>query len=579
MFIKLLLNKVVYTLQKYSFLVSWIILGIYLSPYFILGENSYIVIWDVLDYIPMYEIVARGGYLFKDNNFIIPQVMNGLPRVSYPMEFSITLYLLYFFDTFTTLVILKLIIHIGAFLGFRLFAKNHLFRFLEIDGNKHYLLDYSALCFALLPHWILGILSIGGLPILYNSFFNFLFKREKIWDWIVCGSFPFFSSFTFINVFNIMVFGMIFSIHLIRRRLINYKVLAFIGLFSLISILTEYRIFLASFSGFESHRARVSDLPGGNMIYWLSIIFQKITNNISFYLYREMYPSKMFPIIFISGIASLFFSLIYKEVKIFRILSLLFFLTFIFSYAYILQDVWYGVFLKRIPLIGNLFKGFNLRFYVFNPFLWHILFFISIFYISKIEKNNISTFIVVIQITYELLTRVFIYNLPLPKSLKFENYPTYKEYFDEDLFSKIKEYISTNYHLKLHQYRTCALTVNPEGPIFSPAVLIHNGFYTIDGYCVYYPKKYKDIFYQIIKPEIDKNPGFSPLLGNKVYISTNDLNSKGEINSLDINYELLSDLNCKFLFSDRIILNSNNHLVFLKQFRGRYWKIYLYEIK
>ncbi|RME19520.1 MAG: hypothetical protein D6799_01095, partial [Bacteroidetes bacterium] len=89
-----------------------------------------------------------------------------------------------------------------------------------------------------------------------------------------------------------------------------------------------------------------------------------------------------------------------------------------------------------------------------------------------------------------------------------------------------------------------------------------------------------ELFYRIIKRELDKHPDFYSFktYGNRVYISSADTLKNGNVCSLDVDYKLLRQLNCKFLFSRKSILNPASHLKFVNRFEGIYWKINLYEI-
>jgi len=133
-----------------------------------------------------------------------------------------------------------------------------------------------------------------------------------------------------------------------------------------------------------------------------------------------------------------------------------------------------------------------------------------------------------------------------------------------------------------NQYRVAAITdPNPAYPLFSPSVLLYNNFYTIDGYCVYYPLSYKKIFQQIMNDSITKNPFVNSLknFGNRVYIGSTDTTDNGEIRKLNINTNVLKQLNCQFIFSRRKILDTTANLKLINHFEGMYWKINLYKVE
>lgn len=80
-------QRVYQFILRYSFEICFLLLVMYLSPYFILMKDTHVCLYDILEYLPMYEIVAsKLEYLLADNNYVIPNVMCGLPRVSFPSE-------------------------------------------------------------------------------------------------------------------------------------------------------------------------------------------------------------------------------------------------------------------------------------------------------------------------------------------------------------------------------------------------------------------------------------------------------------------------------------------------------------
>jgi hypothetical protein len=201
---------------KYSLGISIFILLVYCSPYFILREDAYVCLYDILEYLPMYEIVAsRLDYLLANNDFVIPNVMSGLPRVSYPSEMNLQVWLFYFFPSFYAYLINFLAIHFIAFYGARKFLReqilkwdylNDYLQFLS-DEEKGLIFDFSFLYFALIPFWTLGGISIAGIPLILNAFFNVLNKKSGFLDYMIIVVFPFYSYFMFSNILTMQFSG------------------------------------------------------------------------------------------------------------------------------------------------------------------------------------------------------------------------------------------------------------------------------------------------------------------------------------------------------------------------------------
>jgi hypothetical protein len=83
-------------------LLSLAIILFYLSPLFFFGEGTlHVPVFDFLDItLPTLKILARSGMIFAPSDTIIPDMMGGLPRLSYGSEFDYMLWLLVFFAAF-----------------------------------------------------------------------------------------------------------------------------------------------------------------------------------------------------------------------------------------------------------------------------------------------------------------------------------------------------------------------------------------------------------------------------------------------------------------------------------------------
>lgn len=588
---------------KYNNWMAYLFLFLFVSPYFILRESAYIPLYDILEYIPVYKIVGENiYYLLAPNDYIIPNMMSGLPRVSYPSEMNIQVWLFYFFPPFYAYVINVIFIHLIAFYGAKKFLQQQLFtstyfqKYISTlnSDEKNFLINFSALYFALIPFWTLGGISIAGIPLLLHSFLN-LFQKAKWIDYLVIVLFPFYSFFIFSNIFLIPALFIIFIIQSYWSQKVQWRFLLFLILFAILSIITEYRIILSSIHHFEHHRE--FNIPSFHSYYdFVSSFFEKLINNTDFYFYPYIdAPSKHYPFLFFFVLFSVFLSLIMQEKKIFKVLSLLFLLTLILGFSYPLSGHIKFLLQKLMPAaLTPLLKGFTMRIFVLNPMVWYVLLSISTVYVfqfNSFSKKVVLFFLLLFNI-YMLITSGKSLNVltsrllesPFANNIKNKGHSlSFRSYFDTALFNKIDMYIQHELHLNKNQYRVAALTDRQVSyPLFSPSVLLYNNFYTIDGYCVYYPKKYRHLFYQIIEKETNKKNGFytdEKSLGNRVYIYSADTLKNGDIKSLDLNYNLLKQLNCKFLFSRKKILQPDSHLVYINNFEGEYWKINLYEIK
>jgi len=73
------------------------VLTLYLSPLLFTNGNFYVPVFDNLDStVVWYKTLVESGQIFASNDTVIPNIMHGLPRSSYPGEFNILLWLYYF---------------------------------------------------------------------------------------------------------------------------------------------------------------------------------------------------------------------------------------------------------------------------------------------------------------------------------------------------------------------------------------------------------------------------------------------------------------------------------------------------
>ena len=155
--------------EKRHFFLASILLVLYLSPLFILGENAHMRVHDNLDSnIAWYKTLKNSGQLFGDINSVVPQVINGLPRNTYGTEFSGIEWLHQLFPSMLAYAISQAITRIVAFLGMYLLLKKHFIK--EKDGD--WIRVWVSLAFALTPFWPSGMLSTLGMPLALWAFLN-----------------------------------------------------------------------------------------------------------------------------------------------------------------------------------------------------------------------------------------------------------------------------------------------------------------------------------------------------------------------------------------------------------------------
>jgi hypothetical protein len=171
------------------------------------------------------------------------------------------------------------------------------------------------------------------------------------------------------------------------------------------------------------------------------------------------------------------------------------------------------------------------------------------------------------------------------------SYPTYSEFYDTELFSRIENFILNEYGLKKSEYKTGCLGLNP-------AAATYNRFHTIDGFVQTYSIEYWKAFRKIIQGELEKNKQLDGFFnwGSKCYLLANELHADTpptQINELAFNWEAYYNIGGRFLFSsvpiaesalaatpstDENLVYMNYTPVFVKEFHGKSHKIYLHKI-
>ena len=220
------------------------------------------------------------------------------------------------------------------------------------------------------------------------------------------------------------------------------------------------------------------------------------------------------------------------------------------------------------------------RYHFISPFIWFVLFAVSIKYI--LIKYNLNLFKKAIWIL-KILTLILIlyYNEALNEYRT--NGITYKQFFAEKLFNEIKKFIGK----EQDSYKVGSIGLQP-------SIARYNGFYTIDGYLTNYSLDYKHLFRKIISTELDKNEKLKKNFdewGSRFYIFIAEIGTdvennrilKNKRNSININLNtsVLYNMGVEYLISSYKIENFlENNLLYLKKFTDKdsAWEIFLYKV-
>jgi hypothetical protein len=253
-------------------------------------------------------------------------------------------------------------------------------------------------------------------------------------------------------------------------------------------------------------------------------------------------------------------------------------------YGFYFSDLQPWVWLKNQFMI---IKTFRIdRVFFFLPVLWYLLFALLLRNAIASRKRWITiaayTFLILNLLYVPLKNRELKANVAVFSGSKVPSLITWKRFFAEDLFNKIKQDID----LPLDSFRTVNFG-------FAPAITQYNGFYTLDIYSNNYPLEYKKHFREIIAPELEKSPkwkaSFDKWGGDCKIVSSEYEYEYGapfvpdikSLKNLEINTKALYNMGGRYILSAVEIENYKDiNLKFLKKYTdiNTPLVIYLYEV-
>jgi hypothetical protein len=543
--------------------IAVIILVIYVSPYFILGENAHIRVHDNLDSnLAWYKVLSDSGEIFGSLQAVIPQVMNGLTRNAFGTEFSGIVLLYALFPTMVAYGLSQVITRVFAFLGMYLLLRDHL-----LKGEEWGIIRVgTALTFALTPFWPSGMLSTLGMPLALWAFLH-IRKGRKSWrEYVVLTLLPFYSSLVLGFFFFLFGMGILWVMDVARRKKNYLSFLFSIIYMTIIYGIAEYRLvysFLFSDVGTSRDEYIHARLPLWRVI---RLTFKNFILGHTHVM--TVHGLIILPILFIA-IYIVIQKGWWKQEKVF---------VFLFVFNFILS-AWYAFWFYKgwQPLTEqfHFLNTFNFaRFHFLRPLVIYVAFALSlkIIWMNQRESRPLIYFILCAQL---LLLSCF------NEEIFYQSKPSVKEFYAEDLFKQIKEHID----LPVEDYRVASVGLHP-------AISQYNGFYTLDSYNNFYPLSYKYEFRKIIEKELKKNKTIRTYFdewGGRCYLFTDELgkhymfkkSSKKKLTEVQLNLEPFKQMGGTYLFSAVPIVNAaDNHLVLDQVFSSKEtsWEIYLYKV-
>lgn len=549
--------------EKRLFYGALFFIAIYLSPLFILGENAHIRVHDNLDSnIAWYKVLARSGEMFGSIHATIPQVINGLPRNALGTEFSGIVWLHYFFPTMIAYAFSQAITRFFAFLGMYWLLKDFF-----LHEKKWVAVNIGvSLAFALTPFWPSGMLSTLGMPLALWAFLNIRKGQKRKKSYLILTLLPFYSSFVLGFFFFLFAMGIFWLVDVIREKRWNLPFFLSILWMTVVFLFVEYRL-VSSFLLSSEPNSR-DEYFHARLSFWrcLRLTFKNFVLGHTHVM--TVHGFIILPV-WIIALYVIISKKLWKKESLFLVL---FFINFALS-------AWYAFWFYKgwLPLTErfHFLDTFNFaRFHFLRPLIIYVSFAVGLKIIAEHLKGWKGT------VHFLIIAQIFIL-FAFNDEIIYHNKPSVKEFYSEELFQEIKEYIG----LPLDEYRIASIGIHP-------AITQFNGFYTLDTYNNFYPLSYKHQFRKIIAKELEKNKTIQTYFdewGGRCYIFTDELgkrymfkkNSKKRLKNLELNTEVFKELGGKFIFSAvPIDFPEKNQLVLEKIFTTKEspWKIYLYQV-
>lgn len=545
--------------KRFYLFISILLLFSFWIPYFILCEHGSYLIHDNFDSTFVWpKVLMDHKLLFADNSEIVASFMNGLPRSSFPSELNIPYLWHIFFGHIKGYIFDHLVVSIFAFCGML-----KLLSYYGSSKENDTFINYGvAVCFASLPFWPAGGLSVAGLPLITYIFLKLRENKAAPWHWPAIVIYTFYSSLFLTGIFFILILCFILLLDM-RRSKARITFFTGLALLALSYIMSHYRMFFQFF--FE--RSYISSRS--------EYIFPKISLGEAFqrswdmtlyahYHAPSLHKNILMPLVFIV----LIWQISKKELDK-RLLGIV--LTIFLSYAFF---AFYPLEMLS-PLTSAIAKIIPMqmdRFYWLAPPLWYLAFALALQYLYRQIRPKLLLVlpllaqIIVLGANQELLTN--------------RESPSYQAFFATKQFQLIKSYIGQ----PQSSYRVVSFGMHP-------SIAQFNGFYTLDGYSAYYPLSYKHEFRKIIAPVLNRNPSAKQYFdgwGARAYIFSqpdlgfmNTKNLESKLEKLDLDVQALKSMGGRFIIS-AIELNPslNPHFKLREVFEHNEsaWRIFLYEV-
>jgi hypothetical protein len=542
-------------------LLALLVLLVYLSPNIFFPHKARYLVHDNLDSnVVWYKNLAESGSMFASSDTIIPNSLGGMPRGVYPSELNLEHLLYMLFSPLTAYNINSVLMHLLAFFSMYILLRRYI-----LGKEREAAAVMVSLLFALLPFWPSGGAAITAQPLLLYAFLNILHKDLSWKNWLIILLVPFYSVLALSNLFFISLLFFAFLIYMIYRKKWNVYVFLAFALFTMVSVVAEYRLFYMQFvAHFQNHRNVAASI---GVLNWKGLIGVSLLHFLKGHYH---FFSMQSPFILLFAVLALLFAKGWRDR--FVLLGMLLFIYFV-SVLYV-ASAWEPVARKLADsaLLGSL----TMRFYSLFPLLWFLVLAYAVRVLLDSKKN-------VLRYSVWALCVAFCVSLFFSFNAKdyFNNSFAENTFYNTFVNSGRKESASFDEHYRADVFNDVKAAL-PPGKYYvaclgmEPEVAQFNGYNTIDGYFYYYAKSYNELICSISAREMEKS-GTKRIGSHCVLVCDDIKKGKKVIDNLELDFEKMKSIGTRYLFSDRKIISQN--LTGEQYFKGKYGQLFIYTLQ
>lgn len=515
--------------NKGAILMALVVICFYISPFVILGEDAYLTIFDFLDYSVAHVKAAITLGLVGQWGGLLP-VLDGPPSSivihPFPLDFKSIFYLA--LPTFWAIVVNIFFVKVIAFGGMFLL----LYRYIL---NKNTCLAFVvSTMFCLIPFYEDYGLSAAGIPLVLYALIN-LENKINIFE-----SFSLLLFFTLNSSFVLVGYCICFLwIIWIIRAVIQNKNIPYYHVVGLLIVICGYLyttipvIYNSHILGdFISHRVEFVRHTSfcDEIRFVLNILIESQFHAGSFFA---------LPLLLLS------FFVFFSERKYTNKIRLSVYLFLIIVFLILLGRLFHYIPIKQLSNFQ-----FDRAYFLF-PTVCFILLAEAIL-VSKKKKVVVALSLALFFIGFVFYDKGFRKNVRILAHIDNHKYPTFRQFFDTDLFSIIKKDICEND--KPYNCKVVSLGLYP-------SMAEYNGFYTLDSYMPSYSLNYKHQFKKVMEDELLKNDNMYRYFndwGSRCYLCSSEMTDSDfliprdknkHVKHITINTKELKALNCDYILS------------------------------